>query len=132
MVGGDVGGNSGEPCREWTTGPYCRLCNVSDGSRYYDEGESACLECQGSVAVFFAVGAVAVLALLLLLRWCLRSKPCELSPKLARLWRRVSRVYRALSLRAKLKQMIAFYQERSPATSPDLSWPCLFEFPCRK
>ena len=39
---GGVGEGEG-PCREWLQGPYCKLCNVTDTSRYYDAGESACL-----------------------------------------------------------------------------------------
>ena len=31
-------------CEEWTDGPYCTLCNVTDGSRYYKA--SRCMPCE--------------------------------------------------------------------------------------
>ena len=42
-------------CREWTTGPYCRLCNTSDSSRYYSNSE--CLPCEAEARRNVAVSA---------------------------------------------------------------------------
>lgn len=49
---GCIGGVSdGEgPCKPWLRGPYCRVCNDSDTSRYYDASESACLPCDHAVS----------------------------------------------------------------------------------
>ena len=57
---------NGQPCKPWTTGPYCRVCNVTDGSRYFDSAQSACVECgdtaETSLATLIGI-AVAVLLL---------------------------------------------------------------------
>ena len=103
-----VGGSgAGERlCKPWTSGPYCTLCNVTDGSRYYDDDSSACLECgDGGTAATYALSAalvaaaLAVLALLSSLRRRVRHS------RTLRLLRHVAR-----DVRAKVKQMIAFYQ----------------------
>ena len=85
-VGGSGAGE--QLCKEWTTGPYCSLCNVTDGSRYYDDDSSACLECSGDVAraivllvVPLAAAILAALALIFAFRKRLRaSRKCSLSP----------------------------------------------------
>ena len=60
---GCVGGIGNEgPCKSWLTGPYCRLCNVTDGSRYYDKDASACLACDEGAAA----GRVATVVCLVL------------------------------------------------------------------
>ena len=90
---------NGVPCKPWTTGPYCRVCNVTDGSRYFDLGQSACVQCGNTVATSLAalVGiTLAVLFLLCWCGWCLRNVAFQALPK----------------IRAPLKQMIAFYQVR--------------------
>ena len=46
---GGVGVGEG-PCGAQLRGPYCRLCNVTDTSRYYDASGSACVPCEGDVA----------------------------------------------------------------------------------
>ena len=38
-------------------GPYCKLCNVTDTSRYYDAAESACVLCEGNAAAPVLIGA---------------------------------------------------------------------------
>ena len=97
-------------CRPWTTGPYCRLCNVSDGSRYYSK--SACLPCKGSIATPLAVLAAITVSVLLLLCWCGWRKPYTHVP--AHIRDRLLKLgHQMLSkLRAPAKQMVAFYQVR--------------------
>ena len=95
---------NGQPCEPWTTGPYCRICNVTDGSRYFDSGQSACVECGDTQATSLATLVGIILAVLLLLCWCGWRQPCK---------RLRFMVYRALQkIRAPLKQMIAFCQVR--------------------
>ena len=61
-----------------TTGAYCTLCNVTDGSRYYDSDTSSCLECSGDVTAstvglvlgVVAAALVALAAPALLRRFC--------------------------------------------------------------
>ena len=106
-------GGSGETCVEWTAGPYCRLCNATDSSRYYSVEDSQCLGCEGySVrgALALALGVVLGLAAFaLLLRWLklnLGSKWLRMRRQL----RQLQLLYGRLSLRAKLKQLYTFYQ----------------------
>lgn len=107
---GCVGGVSlGEgPCKEWLTGPYCRLCNVTDRSRYFNPDRSACLVCEGDAGAPLAIGFglfIAVLAIVLL--WA-RFKPHRNVRWLARLMPWVSRLSAQLSLRPKGKQLLSF------------------------
>ena len=96
---------NGVPCKPWTTGPYCRVCNVTDGSRYFDSGQSACVQCGDTAATSLATLAGITLAAMFLLCWCSLHQPCKRLRKVA---------YRALpEIRAPLKQMFAFYQARS-------------------
>ena len=97
-------------CRPWTSGPYCRLCNVSDGSRYYDADQSACLLCEGSTTAPVAVISTVIAIVLLLLLWCVCRKPWRhVPPSVRNRWRKTARLL-LLTLRAPLKQMIAFNQ----------------------
>ena len=92
-------------CKPWTTGPYCRVCNVTDGSRYFDSGQSACVQCGVTATTSLAAFVGITLAVLFLLCWCRWRQPCKQLRKVA---------YQALpKIRAPLKQMIAFYQARS-------------------
>ena len=89
-------------CKPWTDGPYCRVCNVTDGSRYFDSDQSACVECGDTAATPLAALVGATLAVLLLFCWCGFRQPCK---------RLRNVVYQALpKIRAPLKQMVAFYQ----------------------
>ena len=95
---------NGVLCKPWTTGPYCRVCNVTDGSRYFDSGQSACVECGDTAAISLATVVGITLAVLFLLCWCRWRQPCRRLRIMA---------YRALpEIRAPLKQMVAFYQVR--------------------
>ena len=95
---------NGQPCKPWTTGPYCRICNVTDGSRYFHSGQSACVECGDTAATSLATLIGITLAVLLLLCWCGWRQPCKRLRFMA---------YQALKkIRAPLKQIIAFYQVR--------------------
>ena len=93
---------NGVLCKPWTTGPYCRLCNVTDGSRYFDSAQSACVRCGNTAATSLAVLVSITLAVLFLFCWCSVRQPCKRLRNLA---------YQALlKTRAPLKQMITFYQ----------------------
>ena len=95
---------NGQQCKPWTTGPYCRICNVTDGSRYFHSGQSACLECGDTAATSLATLIGITFAVLLLLCWCGLRQPCKHLRFMA---------YQALQkIRAPLKQIIAFYQVR--------------------
>ena len=91
-------------CKPWTDGPYCRVCNVTDSSRYFDSDQSACVECGDTATTSLAALIGTTLVTLLLLCWCgwrqpckrLRNAACQSLPK----------------IRAPLKQMVAFYQVR--------------------
>ena len=107
---GCVGGVSlGEgPCKEWLTGPYCRLCNVTDRSRYFSRDSSACLVCEADAGAPLALGFslfIAVLAIVLL--WA-RFKPHRNVRWLARLVPWTLRLSTQLSLRPKCKQLLSF------------------------
>ena len=101
--------------RRWLTGPYCRICNVTDGSRYYDSSISACVPCEGgSVTTPLAILGATIVVLLLLLVWWGWRKPYNRIPRQLR-----SRLHKlaheALSaMRPPLKQMLAFYQASLP------------------
>lgn len=96
---------NGTLCKPWTSGPYCRLCNVTDGSRYYNSGDSACVPCEGSAAVVPSIFAGVVVFVLLLIGWWRWAKPYRCIPAAIR-----SRIYRAvrqaaMRMRAPLKQV---------------------------
>ena len=90
------------------TGPYCRVCNVTDGSRYFDSSQSACVQCGDTAATLLAALVGIVLAVLFLFCWCGWRQPCKRLRKVA---------HQALQkFRAPLKQMVAFYQvQEAPA-----------------
>jgi len=91
-------------CKPWTAGPYCRVCNVTDGSRYFDSDQSACVECGDKVITSLVAHIGIMLAVLLLLCWCGWRQPCK---------RLRNAAYQAVpKIRAPLKQMVAFYQVR--------------------
>ena len=91
-------------CKPWTTGPYCRVCNVTDGSRYFDSGQSACVQCGNTAATSLAALVGITLAVLFFLCWCGWRQPCK------RLRNVVSQALH--KLRAPLKQLVAFFQVR--------------------
>eukprot|EP00964_Phaeocystis_antarctica_P011140 scaffold6125_cov69-Phaeocystis_antarctica.AAC.4 len=96
---------NGVPCKPWTTGPYCRVCNVTDGSRYFDSGQSACVQCGDTAATSLAALVGITLAALFLLCWCGWRQPCKRLRIMA---------HQALpKIHAPLKQMVAFYQVQS-------------------
>ena len=95
---------NGVICKPWTTGPYCRTCNVT-GSRHFDLVQSACVLCGDTAATSLATLVGIVAAVLFLLCWCGSGKPCKPLRNV---------VYRTMTqIRAPLKQMVAFYQVRS-------------------
>ena len=107
-VGGVADGHG--PCKQWLTGPYCRLCNVTDVSRYYNIEESACLPCEANTMVIPLVICGAIIAGIAVSLCCRRfRKRCNV-PSLVRLSRKLRRLLSHLSLRAKMKQLLGFYQ----------------------
>ena len=95
-------------CKQWTTGPYCRVCNVTDGSRYFDSVQSACVQCGDTAATSLAALIGITFAVLFLFCWCGWRQPFKRLRIMA---------YRALpKIRAPLKQMVAFYQVREAPT----------------
>ena len=93
---------NGMLCKPGTIGPYCRVCNVTDGSQYFDSGQSACVNCGDTAATSLSTLIGTTLAALLLLCWCGWRQPCKRLRIMA---------HQALQkIRAPLKQMIAFYQ----------------------
>ena len=98
------------PCKPWLTGPYCRLCNVSDGSRYYDADESACLVCNDDAAGKVATLVTVVLAIALVGVLLLWLRPDQKIKCIVRLSHRLTSLYTQISLRAKVKQCLGFYQ----------------------
>jgi len=98
------------PCKLWLTGPYCRLCNVSDGSRYYDADESACLVCNDDAAGKVATLVTVVLATAFVVMLLLWLRPDQKIKCIVRLSHRTTSLYTQISLRAKFKQCLGFYQ----------------------
>ena len=93
---------NGFTCKPWTTGPYCSLCNLTDGSRYFDLSQSACIPCGDTAAMSLAPMVVIIIVALLLVCWCSWKQPCKYLRVVGG---------RALSpMRAPVKQMITFYQ----------------------
>lgn len=106
---GGIGDGEG-PCKEWLMGPYCRLCNVSTPSRYYNVEQSACLACEGDAAAPIMLGGGLCIAALIIVQLWARFKPHRNVPALARLARWAARLSAQLSLRPKGKQLLGFYQ----------------------
>ena len=94
----------------WLRGPYCRLCNVTDTSRYYDPTQSACVPCEGGVEAPLAIVISAIVVAAVVIPLWARLKPLRNVPILARVGGWAWRLFSQLALRAKLKQMLAFYQ----------------------
>ena len=118
-------------------GPYCSVCNVSDGSRYYDALSSACVPCAGGALSALrrgpALAALAALtALVSVLLWA-RFHPRRDAPSRGREGggregggregggregggieakgaRALSRLSAQRALRPKAKQLLGFYQ----------------------
>jgi hypothetical protein len=106
-VGGVRGGEG--PCKPSLQGPYCKLCEVRDDSVYYNAKESKCKPCEGNLllTVLAIVAVVAAASGLLTLWRRLRHRlPLRAIELVGWMWR----VYTQLSLRAKVKQMMSFYQ----------------------
>ena len=105
-VGGVGSGEGSEICKPWLKGPYCTLCNVTDGSRYYNPGSSSCLECENgntAASVCLILGVVAAAAVM---SYALQ----RVRPRLAQLQPRVMNVATTLHLRCKLKQLVSLCQ----------------------
>ena len=98
------------PCKLWTQGPYCRLCNVTDTSRYFSAEASACLPCEGSAVASILIGVGVSLAAVAIGLVVVFMKPHRNVAVLSKLSRWLARMYSQLSLRAKAKQLLGFYQ----------------------
>ena len=77
------------------------MCNVSDGSRYYDAIESECLLCDENAAWRVAAFVGATLAVVLVIFVLMWVRPDRKVKCLARLSLRLRELYRQVSLRAK-------------------------------
>jgi len=90
-------------CEEWTSGPYCTLCNVSDGSRFYSE--SRCKPCKDGMLgdLLWKCGLIAFFAtaLMIILSRC---KCYEQTQCLQRWFFKGVVMYGQLDMRAKFKQ----------------------------
>jgi hypothetical protein len=68
LTSGCIGGK-GNPCKEHTSGPYCRLCNSTDALQlYYEADASECKDCGGvggGMAQMWAASGVPILLLFL-------------------------------------------------------------------
>jgi hypothetical protein len=102
-------GNPG-PCKPWLTGPYCRLCNVTGTTRYYDADLSECILCDENAAGKIAALVCGVLAVVLVILLFWRFRPDRKVRLLVKLSLRFQAVYTQISLRAKAKQCLGFYQ----------------------
>ena len=109
-VGGISDGGGAGPCKPWLEGPYCRLCNVSDRSRYYHPEKSSCLPCdQGSEGPLWTSLLVLVGLVVLVLLW-LRFPPLTMLGRVQRFARVLQLLSSQMSVRPKFKQMLGFYQ----------------------
>ena len=97
------------PCRPGLTGPYCRICDESNISSYYSFSASDCKECPDPEAPIAVIAALVVFALVVTVAWYLVD-PFRTIRCLRRLKFRLNRLVEQLSLRAKLKQLVSFYQ----------------------
>ena len=104
-------------CEEWTAGPYCTLCNVTDGSRFYKE--SRCLPCvEGLLADLLwkvALIAAGVIGIIIFLNRC---KCWEKTKWLQRLFLKGVVMYGQLDMRAKFKQYATHASNPRPADGP--------------
>ena len=106
---GGVGPGEG-PCKPLLHGPYCQLCTTTDSTHYYSSSESDCLECSGDAfgSVSLVVGIV--LAGLLLVGVFIKYRPDRKYERFVQLCRRLRIISVQISLSAKLKQCLSFYQ----------------------
>ena len=89
------------PTDRWLEGPYCRLCNVTDGSRYYDAAESECLVCGEDAAGKVAIMISGVLIVALVVSLLVLLRPDRKIKCLVRLAIRFKSMYTRMSFRAK-------------------------------
>ena len=108
---GCIGGiGSGEgPCKASLRGPYCTLCVVTSASHFYDAETSTCLPCENEEVTPSLIAAAVVVVVIGALAWE-RLEPHRNVPSLKRAVSRLSRLASMLSLRAKGKQLLGFYQ----------------------
>ena len=106
---GGVNAQLGVNCRNKTTGPYCKLCAIDDGSHYFDINDSECLECNTNLAASYGVGGAGVVLGLIVLLLCVRFKPHKRAG-MQRLGAKLNHLLVGLSLRAKVKQLLSLYQ----------------------
>ena len=94
------------PGSSWQ-GPYCKLCSVDSAAShkvYYDTASSACKPCEGDVLALALTGGFLAVAAVLV---CACIRPRRWAPRLAL---RLARLTSKLSLRAKVKQLLGFFQ----------------------
>ena len=114
-------GGAANPCKPslargaWEESPFCLVCNVTDGSRYYDDATATCLECGGHELGATARAAAALLAAAAVLA-CLAAALRRVR-RAVRLWRHVLRPLQR-RLAVKLKLLLSFYQVVLPLPAP--------------
>jgi len=106
---GGVGLGEG-PCKPLLHGPYCQLCTIADSTHYYSYTKSDCLECSGKAFAIASLAVGIVLAGLLLLGCFIKYRPDRRYKSFVQLRRRLRIISVQLSVRAKLKQCLSFYQ----------------------
>ena len=116
-------GGSGETCVKWTTGPYCQLCNVTDGSRYY--ANHRCVECEAEGVLIgstlaYTFGLIAVLLVTMLL--VLRLKPHQKVKWLRRLLAKAQYVRSHFDLWAKVCALRSRETKRSASLMYEPCW----------
>ena len=75
----------GEPltdlgCREWTDGPFCHQCNVTDGTRYFSHTTSSCKVCTDNADTPAITATVLFLLFITVVGLVLKFKPHERFP----------------------------------------------------
>ena len=106
---GGVGLGEG-PCKPLLHGPYCQLCTIADSTHYYSYTKSDCLECSGKAFAIASLAVGIVLAGLLLLGCFIKYRPDRRYKCFVQLRNRLRIISVQLSVRAKLKQCLSFYQ----------------------
>ena len=106
---GGVGLGEG-PCKPLLHGPYCQLCTTTDNTHYYSSSESDCLKCSGDAFTGVGLAVVIVLVGLLLVGHFIKFRPDLKYERFTQLRRRLHIISMQISLRAKLKQCLSFYQ----------------------
>ena len=133
---GCIGGNLtvGElfgPCADWLDGPLCRLCNVTDNTRYFDSSgeKETCSLCEGQAdIIFFWVGGILILVVLVLAVGYVLSR--TKNARLQALRDRLLRFVQHVEVGPKVKVFVTFVQ--ISVSIKEVSMPQLYRIPLRE